>query len=1005
MSTSEIGRPLPSGVEIRHLLTGHKHLITQLAWSPQGRLLASASKDGTLRIWDTLDGRLRWTLQDHSRSQQRLLQRPEGTFFVAWSPDGGTVAMGSADASIQLWDPLTAEPRQALRGHSGLVRTIAWSPDGRLVASGSEDRVVLVWDAKTGELILPSPLLHRDKVTCVAWSTDGQRLTSASDDRSVRQWDSRSWNFKWEFTDHDGYALCLACHPTGQFVASGSADRTIRILDAESGRQIRILEGHVGSVRSLSFSADGLLLASKSLDGTVVLWRCDTWQRVASLEEPTTYDNWHVRIDFHPRLPTLATLGNQDTVIRIWDLDLDTLLGVTSAKPTTQYTNAKVALVGDTSVGKTCLGRALIGEGFQPQESTHGRRVWVLERHQVNLADLRNETREILLWDLAGQPGYRLVHQLHLSEVVVALVVFDARSETDPFAGARYWERALRQAELLRGVSAPLKKLLVSARVDRSGVSASPARIAALVHELGFDGYFETSAKDGLGIADLARAIRAVVPWDSLPRVSSTELFLQIKEFLVAEKGAGQLLPNIDALYEAFLKGTPARTRPLDLRAQFDTCIALEEARDLIRRLSFGGLVLLQPELLDAYASALVNAARDEPDGLGCIAEEDARTGRFPMSPEERIKDAAQETLLLIATIEDLLRHEVALRQSADDGPYLVFPSQFTREHPDLPDPPGKAVIFRFDGPVLSIYSTLAVRLSHSGVFKLREMWKNAVTFTVPAGGICGMALREVEEGRGDLVLFFDVQASEETRFQFEEYVRTHLQRRAIPASITRRRVFVCSECGTPVTDLAASRRRERGFDWIRCGVCETPISLLDREERLARVPSTSVAEIDKAADTGRDSAAAAMVLQGKKRTKDYDIFISYSHQNARWVLDWLLPRLEQRGIYPYVDVHDFEVGVPLVDNIERALERTHKTLLVLTPAYLQSEWAGFESVLSQTQDPAALRRRTLPLMLEKCVLPKRLSMLVYANFTDEAKQEAELERLLAAVTHAVESE
>ena len=338
----------------------------------------------------------------------------------------------------------------------------------------------------------------------------------------------------------------------------------------------------------------------------------------------------------------------------------------------------------------------------------------------------------------------------------------------------------------------------------------------------------------------------------------------------MAEKEAGRLLASTDELYRTFQKSDGMHSLLPDLRAQFETCIRLVESSGLIRRISFGDLVLMQPELIDAYASALVNAAREEPDGLGCISEEDARAARFRMPLDERISDKTQEALLLIATIEDLLRHEIALRQPADDGPYLVFPSQFTREHPDLPDPPGKAVVFRFDGPITSIYTTLAVRLSHSGVFKQREMWKNAATYTGTVGGTCGIAVREIEEGRGELVLFFDSAASEEIRLQFEEYVRTHLLRRALQETITRQRTFVCPSCITPVTDLQASRRRERGFDWIACNVCGQRVSLRDRVERLAATTSSTIFMMDQAADISRDLAAAALserVRHGRRIT------------------------------------------------------------------------------------------------------------------------------------------
>src|SRR5262249_45052377 len=154
------------------------------------------------------------------------------------------------------------------------------------------------------------------------------------------------------------------------------------------------------------------------------------------------------------------------------------------------------------------------------------RHVWSFDSQEIVVDDSRQETRETLLWDLAGQPGYRLIHQLHLNEVAVALVIFDSRNETDPFAGVHHWDRALRQAQRLQGDAVlSMKKFLVAARTDRGGIPVSRVRIESIVADLGFQGYFETSAKEGWNIAELCAAIRASIDWDALPRVSSTHLF------------------------------------------------------------------------------------------------------------------------------------------------------------------------------------------------------------------------------------------------------------------------------------------------------------------------------------------------------------------------------------------------------------------------------------------------------------------------------------------------
>ena len=330
-------------------------------------------------------------------------------------------------------------------------------------------------------------------------------------------------------------------------------------------------------------------------------------------------------------------------------------------------------------------------------------------------------------WDLAGQPGYRVLHQLHLHEVAVALVVFDARSETDPLAGVRHWERALRLARQRQGGSAiPMKKVLVSARNDRGGISIGEDRLQAILQEFQFDRYFKPSAKEGWAIEELRAAIEQAIAWERMPEVLSSQLFADIKAFLLEKKQRGRLVAQAPELYGDFARLHPeVAAQEANLRDQFDTCIGRLEARDLIRRLTFGGYVLLQPEALDAYASAMVNEAKQEPDGLGSLAEEMALAGRFFVPTDQKVADAAQEQLLLHATVEELVAHDLALREGADDGRYLVFPSQFNRDYEDAPDPQGKAAAITFDGPVQSLYATLAVRLGHSGLFTTGrgEMW------------------------------------------------------------------------------------------------------------------------------------------------------------------------------------------------------------------------------------------------------------------------------------------
>jgi small GTP-binding protein len=835
---------------------GYKERIDKIVWSPDGKRIASGGD--------------RILIHDLSRRTVTPIFGERFLSILAWSPDGNSLAIGHRDDNVSVWNLENDQDTPIFKDVGPEVSCIAWSSDGQILASGFNDGSIRIWSIN-GYIDQEVGHVFGESITNIAWSPNGRMLASSSSSGSVYFWNAMTGKLIRSVKSHSSEIYEIAWSLDGNLLVSCSKDQTIRIINIETGRQGIILEGHTGAVTSIKFSSKGHLLASRSMDNTVRIWHCDSWQTVAILREqsPDIYSN----LAFHPTTSVLATVGDKNTAIHIWTFELPLLLDIASKTSAAKYTNAKVVLVGDSGVGKSGLGLTLSGQPFAPTESTHGRRIWTFLSEKVTLDNGGEETREILLWDLAGQPGYRLIHQLHLNEVALALVVFDAHSETDPFAGVRHWDRALRQAQRVQGETEfPIKKLLILARIDRGGISVSRERIRMLVQDLEFDDYIETSAREGWNIKDLATKIEELINWSLLPKVISTNLFQQIKAFLIEEKESARYLSTMEDLFHSFVRSNRLLPQDSDVRAQFETCIGRVESRGLIRRLNFGGLILLQPELLDSYASSIVNAARDEPDGLGSIDENMARDGRFRMSSDERIKDKMQEKLLLIATIEDLLGHEIALREPADDGSYLVFPSQLTRERPGIPDPEGQAVIITFEGPVLSIYATLIVRISHSGVFTKRELWRNAATYDAKTGGVCGVVLRELEEGRGELLLHFKDFASDETCFQFEEYIISHLLRRSLKNSVFRYRRFVCEGCGFVVTDQLIQLRTERGFNWVTCPGCGDRISLIDRKEHISSLRLSRVTDMDRAADAQRNLETAESVFQGKVMVGDSDL-------------------------------------------------------------------------------------------------------------------------------------
>ncbi len=915
MARKSTKKDIPPGFTLLHTLKGHTDSILYCAWSPDGQFIASGSVDKTIRLWNAQTGQGLLTMTGHTKQVES----------VAWSPDGQFIASGSDDQTIRLWNAQTGQSPQTLTGHTGQIFGVAWSPDGRALASASHDQTIRLWNAQTGQS-LQTLTGHTGQVVGVAWSPDGRALASASHDQTIRLWNAQTGQMLQTLTGHTEAALRVTWSPDGRTLASTSFDNTVRLWNAQTGQQEIILEGHTSTTLRTSFSLNYGILSSSSADGAIRLWNIKTWETVSELKSGCR------ALAFHPHTPLLTTGGQvidksgNSKEICIWSLDFATLLGTAPLIPSARYTNAKVVLVGDSGVGKSGLGLVLTGQPFKATESTHGRYVWPFDSQEVTLHEGGSETRDTLLWDMAGQPGYRLIHQLHLNEVAVALVVFDGRSETDPFAGVHHWCRALKQAQRLQGNSSlPMKKFLVAARIDRGGKGVSLSRINSLVREMEFDGFFETSAKDGHNIAELAQAIREAIEWEALPKVSSTELFQAIKAFLIAEKEAGLLLSTVDDLFRMFVRTRSDLPEVENLRAQFEACIGRVESRGLIRRLSFGDLVLLQPELLDAYASALINAVKDEPDGLGSISEEQVRTGNFFMSEDERIADKEREKLLLIAMVEDLLRYELALREYADDGTYLVFPAQSTRENPNLPNPVGKTAIFRFEGPVQNIYATLSVRLSHSGLFRRKDLWKDAMTYTARAGGECGMFLHNIGEGSGELTLFFDKTAGQETRFYFDAYIQAHLQSRVLPGSLSRQLILICPKCGVLFTDEQVKVRRQLGYDWMRCSACDTKVSLPGIERELASVPQRLVQAMDQAADTQREREVATSIITGKSETDDFDVFLCH-HGEDKTEVKKIGEQLKERGLLPWLDEWELQPGLPWEPLLEKQIEKIKST-------------------------------------------------------------------------------
>jgi len=330
-----VERPRKLDYKLHMTLRGHRRGVAGVKYSPDGKWIASASADCTLKIWSARTGELQHTLEGHLA----------GISALAWSPDSRVLASGSDDKLIRLWDTATGRPHaQPLVGHHNYVYSLAFSPKGNVLVSGSYDEAVFLWDVRTARLMRSLPA-HSDPVSGVDFVRDGTLVVSCSSDGLIRVWDTGTGQCLKTLVHEDNAKVGgVRFSPNGRYVLAATLDSCLRLWDYVDGRCVKTYQGHKNEAFSVSacFGTYGAQLdgieqdikeaerwafaACGSEDGTIVLWDVSSKEILQTLHG---HEGVVLGVDVCAQDQAIVTCG-VDKDIRIWRRSSGTVMDQTN---------------------------------------------------------------------------------------------------------------------------------------------------------------------------------------------------------------------------------------------------------------------------------------------------------------------------------------------------------------------------------------------------------------------------------------------------------------------------------------------------------------------------------------------------------------------------------------------------------------------------------------------------------------------------------------------------
>lgn len=825
----------------------------RVIFSPTGDLLVFLHVDGVLTTWNIVTNVREWsTSLDHREC-----------FDICFSPDGQFLAIRSPEKLFILDGKTGAILRQTSLGGPDSAG-LAWSPNG-IIATGEPDGNILFFDAD--DLAHVGHLDHGfcpHGIFALEFSPDGEWLISGGKGEgtvaisTVPLGSLADRGFTRAAPFHHGPVLDFAFRPESREVASASSDRTIAVFNLDNGSLVSRLEGHTSSVVYLGFSFDGRLLVSRAHDGSVIVWSSDSWEVILRFQHfqphtpnPAFSPKAHVLV-----LPTSSSIG-----VELISLDINALLHRPPTEKTLHTMTAKVVLLGEGGAGKSCLALRLAEERYHEQPPTHAMRFWTISADLIasgpNTAN--KQRREVVVWDLAGQDEYRLVHPLFLADTQLAILAFEPRRGSAAESEVAAWNDHLLNDEERNN---PPCRILVGTKVDDELVPEDRDAIERLRQRTGALTYVSTSARKGRGVTHLRQTIVSNIDWSIVGPTSRPVVFERIREHIERVRQTGRMilpLAEIETEMHARIPGDF-----LDVDKPTIVAVALQLARQgfvALVRLSDGTLALiLHVDQIARYAGSLALLAKKSPHGVPAleIAALFGPAARFAgIANEERLRKD-QELAVLDSVISLLIERGMAFLHEG----LLVFPGAFPSDkHVDAPNDRVlvPAIRYEMSRPAADVYASAVAAIALSRRFGPARLGAGRADFGRLDEGLSRISIETGTAGkmRWALALAFSSEVPDDLRRLLAGFLEDHLKLCGV--QFIEKQTIRCM-CEYQFPHDLVEKRLVSGHSDVGCPECDMRTPLVPRQTDDGAL-SEPILALRKATEQRRDESVHAIQM------------------------------------------------------------------------------------------------------------------------------------------------